>query len=284
LMSAILAEQLKRTGEYEVVPVLLVADDEMRDGELVKARDATKAKVRAVLDLLAGTKVDEQLRRSIPNYGELRQATPDDLVLLSFSSHGYADAMGNFYLLPYDVGSAAGPEQLPDPQSCISSDELSLWLRDVDAGEMVMIVDACQAASIVQGSGFKPGPMGSRGLGQLSYDKGMRILTATQAADAAIEIGGQISQGLLSYALVKEGLERKKADFEPEDGQIGLREWLNYGVTDVPDLYKQITSGELRTVGRGTVVVELDNQQQPSLFDFARKRADVTLMKISTPR
>ena len=126
--------------------------------------------------------------------------------------------------------------------------------------------------------------MGSRGLGQLSYDKGMRILTATQAADAAIEIGGQIGQGLLSYALVKEGLERKKADFEPVDGQIGLREWLDYGVVDVPELYKRITSGELRTVGRAVVVVGNDNQQQPSLFDFSRKRADVTLMKLSAPR
>ena len=54
-------------------------------------------------------------------------------------------------------------------------------LRDVDAGDLVLIVDACHSAAAIEGTDFKPGPMGSRGLGQLSYDKGMRILTATQA-------------------------------------------------------------------------------------------------------
>jgi len=281
LMNDTLTEQLKHGGDYEVVAVLLEADDESINGKIVSVRDASKAKIHAVLDLLAGKQVSDELRQSIPNYKDIKQATPDDLVLLSFSSHGYADRNGDFFILPYDVRGGGG-SALPDLQSCISSDELSLWLRDVDAGEMVMIVDACHAAAAVQGSGFKPGPMGSRGLGQLSYDKGMRILTATQAADVALEVGGQIGQGLLSYALVQEGLRNKKADFKPRDGVIGMREWLDYGVTDVPELYKQITSGELRTVGRGTKVSGNSGQQLPSLFDFARKRPDVTLMKLST--
>jgi hypothetical protein len=58
---------------------------------------------------------------------------------------------------------------------CISSDELSLWLREVDAGELALIVDACHPAAAIEGTDFKPGPMVSRGLGQLLYDKGMRI-------------------------------------------------------------------------------------------------------------
>ena len=45
--------------------------------------------------------------------------------------------------------------------------------------------------------------MGSRGLGQLSYDKGMRILTATQADNVALEKGGL---GLLMRALLVDGL------------------------------------------------------------------------------
>src|SRR3989440_4366623 len=49
------------------------------------------------------------------------------------------------------------------------------------------VVDACHSSASVQGEGFKPGPMGSRGLGQLSYDKGMRILTSTQSDDVALE-------------------------------------------------------------------------------------------------
>jgi hypothetical protein len=143
-------------------------------------------------------------------------------------------------------------------------------------------------AATVQGSRFKPGPMGSRGLGQLSYDKGMLILTATQAADAAIEAGGTIRQGLLSYALVEEGLEQKNADFKPKDGQVTVREWLAYGVVEVPELYKLIRSGKLRIVGRSTEPLSQDTrtgyQQRPALFDFARRRPDVTLMQLTAPQ
>jgi hypothetical protein len=50
-----------------------------------------------------------------------------------------------------------------------------------------MIIDARHSAASVEGSGFKPGPMGARGLGQLAYDKGMRILASTRADDLAWE-------------------------------------------------------------------------------------------------
>jgi hypothetical protein len=41
---------------------------------------------------------------------------------------------------------------------------------------MAIIIDACHSAASFEGEGFKPGPMGSRGLGQLAYDKRIRIL------------------------------------------------------------------------------------------------------------
>ena len=52
----------------------------------------------------------------------------------------------------------------------ISSEELSLWLRNVDGGEMVLIADVCHSAASVEGEGFKPGPMGSRGLNRTTGD------------------------------------------------------------------------------------------------------------------
>jgi uncharacterized caspase-like protein len=269
--------------------VLLVADDEVREGKPVAVRDATKTKVHAVLDLLAGKPLDAELRHSIPNYEALKQATPDDLVLLSFSSHGYANREGVFYLFPYIEGRSANEgKQLPDLQSCISSDELSLWLRNVDAGEMVMIVDACHAAQAVEGSGFKPGPMGSRGLGQLSYDKGMRILSATQSADLANE-SACIKHGLLSYALVEEGIRQKLA---ARNGELTMRQWLQYGVTEVPELYQRIVNRDPKLLclapkagGRVDENKKTGSyQQQPSLFDFARRRSEMTLMKIANSR
>ena len=114
----------------------------------------------------------------------LRRAEPQDLVLLTFSGHGYADPRGNSYLVPQDTSGGERREAKDILDKLISSEELSFWLRDVDAGEMVMIIDACHSAASVDTPGFKPGPMGDRGLGQLAYDKGMRILAATQAEDS----------------------------------------------------------------------------------------------------
>jgi hypothetical protein len=52
-----------------------------------------------------------------------------------------------------------------------------------------MIVDTCHSEATVAYDGFKPGPMGSRGLGQLAYDKGMRILAASKSGQSAVEPG-----------------------------------------------------------------------------------------------
>jgi len=145
---------------------------------------------------------------------------------------------------------------------------------------MMMIVDACHSAAAVQGKDCKPGPMGSRGLGQLSYDKGMRILTATQADNVALELG-KLQHGLLTYSLVKNGLELGLADFQPQDNKLFTNEWLSFTLRDVPQLYEKAEKGELKDLfidGKPkSGVYKLDGQksnlnlQQPSLFDFSRR-------------
>ena len=212
----------------------------------------------------------------IPNFDKLRPATPDDLVLILFSSHGYADRAGNFYLIPYDTG--AGTEKVFTEavrQHSISSDDLSAWLRDVDAGELVMIVDACHSTAAIEGRDFKPGPMGSRGLGQLSYDKGMRILTATQADNVALE-NKSIAQGLLTYALTRDGLEELHADFKPQDKKITLLEWLEYGEDRVPKLNDEIAAGQNPAVcGRNKVAALMivgGNRLRVKRIDIGIKR------------
>ena len=39
-----------------------------------------------------------------------------------------------------------------------------------------------------------------------------------------MERGGGVDEGLLSYALVHEGLELEQADFQPKDGKILMEE------------------------------------------------------------
>lgn len=294
-LQQIFADKLPSTGEYdEIVQVPLISDYEMRGGRRVITEElATKANVKAVFDLLSGKAVAPEIARRIPNADKLREATPDDMVLVSFSSHGFADDNGDFYFVPYDTGTVTEHAVTPAMITrCISSDELSQWLRDVDAGEMVMIADACHSAATVDTAGFKPGPMGSRGLGQLAYNKRMRILTSTQADDVALE-SELIKQGLLTYALTHDGIEADQADFKPKDRTITLAEWLEYGVKRVPVLYEEVRRGDLQTFGRAAnkraliMIAPGENNsltktktiQQPSLFDFGKRKREVVLVK-----
>jgi hypothetical protein len=53
----------------------------------------------------------------------------------------------------------------------------------------------------------------------------------------------------LTYALVTEGLGRGAADYEPKDGRVMAREWLDYASERVPRLQMEWVD-EARKVGR----------------------------------
>jgi len=152
-----------------------------------------------------------------------------------------------------------------------------------------MIIDTCHSAGAVEEPGFKPGPMGSRGMGQLAYDKGIRVLAASQADDVALEIG-KLQQGLLTYALMQEGLGQGRAD-KNSDGRITLDEWLGYGAERVPTLYDDVKAGRVEalkskdlqiTAVLSGASVKKSAFQQPQLFDFKRKKRDVLLASTKT--
>jgi uncharacterized caspase-like protein len=273
---------LHQIKDYEVVRVSLVSEAPIATGSV---NQATKANIRAVLGILAGSS-DRTALSGVANADKLGKATPDDLVVLSFSGHGDTEHDGAFYLLPSDSGTedAVTPASL---KKFISSEELSEWLREVDAGQMAMIIDACHSAASVEAEGFKPGPMGDRGLGQLAYDKGMRILAASQADDVALEIRN-LHHGLLTYALVEEGLKpgdngKLKADLNG-DGVLTLEEWLKYGEQHTPSLYEDAKAGKVKMVSRDSNVnpAFLDGTskraQTPALFDFHKQNDDVVLI------
>ncbi len=240
------------------------------------------------------------------------RATPDDLVLVSFAGHGYTDKRNEFYLFPRDADAWHSFEPSKQELSkCGSGDELSSWIRRIDAGDMILIIDACHSAASVEQPGFKPGPMGSRGLGQLAYDKRMRVLAASQADDVAIE-SGKLEHGLLTYALIFDGLENREADFRPKDGQITLGEWLAYAAEDVPRLHEMIrnkkalsrpkgltqskavvfvtkkqsqggTRDILAATGSSTQGSSLNKKnafQTPALFDYSGKTTDLVIEKV----
>lgn len=283
----VLSRRLRATGGFsQVVAVPLVSDTE-------GPSQASKAIVRSVLAVLAGLPRDAVLA-GVAGAEELSTATPDDVVFVLFAGHGFADGQGEFYLVPADTGAGSGKvvtDQLR--RRSISSDDLSIWMKPIDAGAIAMVIDACYSAAAVESEGFKPGPMGSRGLGQLAYDKGIRILTSSQANEETWE-SERFQHGLLTHALVNEGIEAARADHMPADNRIELVEWLSFGAQRVPQLYREINSGgvgtpsatdtraatRIQTAGLTTRPAKRRDAQQPALFDFVARPRAVTVAEV----
>ena len=279
-----LSGALRSIEGYEVVSVPLVSGE--KDG--AKLDEATKQDIADTLALLGGHEEPrERLRQALGPDGSvvdrLRKATPDDLVILGFSGHGYADRQGRFFLLPSNSGMETPSDEDGSKTAAIlsrfiSSEELSQWLKDVDAGELAMIIDAAHAAAVIP-RGFEPGPMGGRGLGQLAYDKGMRILAATQVGDVALE-SAKLGRGLLTYALVDEGLKEHRAAPDGK-GPITIGAWLHYAEQRVPQLYDDIQADRIQgpTVDPAVRAQPALHPQTPQLFDFYRQTNDPAVLE-----
>jgi hypothetical protein len=135
-------------------------------------------------------------------------------------------------------------------QHSITSDELTQWVEAIDAGQMVLILDSCHSGAVT-GPGFKPGPMGDRSFGQLSYDKGMLVLAAAQAEQldtGSLALG---NRSLLTYALTQQNT----------GPVVDLRQWLSEAEQRVPKLYQQFVKAEAGSI---------ESDQEPVLFDFSK--------------
>ncbi|MCM0032102.1 caspase family protein [Sandarakinorhabdus limnophila] len=262
---------------------------EMRRASLTTSatRAVTSEHIQNALSLLGGLQVEaarEMLTAAGHDVAQLDEASPDDVVIISFSGHGFADKSGNFALLPSDARwpmAAAGPAL----DTTVTADDLTLWLRYINAGDIAFIIDACHSGAAVDTPDFKPGPMGDPGLGQLAFDKLIRILAATQADDVALE-SANLRQGLLTASL-SEGLEpgtgNLRAD-ENEDGAVGLDEWLRYAVDRLPSLSEEARRGGTAMAARGVRLVMRTpaappRVQEPSLFDFSTEDSPVIVRR-----
>lgn len=249
----------------------LAATYDVRSARLFARASATHGGGRnelvAVLRQLADGTGDRRLLENVDGASGLEPAGPDDLVVFTFSGHGVSSDSGRFNLLFSDYGGGS-PDQRPP--GALSDIDLAREVQPIDAAELVVVIDACQSALAVDAGGFKPGPLGSRGLGQMVYDKKMRLLAASQSNEVAFE-SASIGHGLLTYALGIEGIDQGQADHAPKDGAITLGEWLRYGATRVPALADALVTGD--GASRGVTRVRIRPQprpvmQQPRLYDY----------------
>jgi tetratricopeptide (TPR) repeat protein len=282
---AILAAMEKYAGATKVQLVNLT-------GEGANSITPSKENIRQVIAHLAtGTS-------SLGQMQEVERVGPDDTVLITYSGHGITSAPGEFLLFPTDVGQRLEPPlEIAEAQHLISAAELAEWTANVDSENMVVIIDACQAAASITGdASFKPVPVRTRGLGYMAYMKGMRVLVATGAGAPAIE-SAKLAHGLLTYALVPEGLSSRKADTLPPDFRVSIAEWVEFAKARVPELTQELQRGEILG-SRGLAVVAREAEsspaesgamvehlpvQIPQLFDFRRDGARELILDLDQP-
>ncbi|NJD36657.1 MAG: hypothetical protein FIA96_17830 [Betaproteobacteria bacterium] len=254
-------------GRYQQIKLFTLKDNE-----------ATKTNLLTALKRLAGSERGP-LPKGLPKeLAELSPAQPEDAVFIFFAGHGMANGP-RFYLVPHDLGYQGKMEQMDAKamatifQHAVSDLELEAALETLDAERLVLTIDACNSGQALEAEEKRRGPMNSKGLAQLAYEKGMYVITAAQSHQAALEFD-QLGHGLLTYALVMEGLGKGEADRQPKDGRIDVREWLDYASGRVPQL-QLAAMQDLEKRGRKVAVVrgeetEVDvlkrSLQQPRVF------------------
>lgn len=247
---------------------------------LVSLKDAevTKANLLSALRRLSGKDSGPVPKGAPKALAELKPAQPEDAVFIFFAGHGLAEGP-RFYLVPHDLGYMGDPEQFDEKaratvfRHAVSDQELEAALETLDAERLVLAIDACHSGQALEAEERRRGPMNSKGLAQLAYEKGMYVITAAQSHQAALEFG-QLGHGLLTYALVKEGLAQGQADRQPQDGRIEVREWLDYASARVPQLQMEAMRASAQR-GRNVAVIRGEEKvadflqrtlQQPRVF------------------
>ena len=228
------AEELRRQqtqiGRFDHVEVISLLNE-----------NATKANILSALRRLAGATEPPTLKAGLLD--RLKRAEPEDAVIIYFAGHGTAQGQ-RFYLIPHDLGYTGDRGALNEGglkailSHSISDLELEDAVEGLAAGSLLMVIDACNSGQALEAEEKRRGPMNSKGLAQLAYEKGMYILTAAQSYQAALE-AAQFGHGLLTYALVEEGLKTAVADNEPKDGVISAREWLDFATERVPQMQEE---------------------------------------------
>ena len=266
-LGAALRDAQAKLGNFSRVEVVNLIDQE-----------ATKANILQALRRLAGAA--ELPPDAPPALSNLNRSEPEDAVIIYYAGHGTAQ-QNRFYIIPHDLGYMGAPGDLDQSGMAtilahgISDLDIEHAVEQIDAGWMLLILDTCHSGQALEAEERRRGPMNSKGLAQLAYEKGMYVLTAAQAVQAALE-ATRLRHGYLTYALVEEGLKTGKADYEPWDGQVLAREWLDYAAARVPAIQEQERQSHLLE-GRGlklgpdsgnTAQIEISKRdiQRPRVF------------------
>ena len=235
---------------------LIIASNEFQDPGLRRlrapAQDA-EALARVLRDpAIGGFEVRTLLNEPAPTVNEaiedfFADRSPDDLLLLHFSSHGVKDDEGELYF----ATSTTKLNRLG--ATGIAADFVNRRMNRSRSRRIVLLLDCCYAGA------FGRGMVARAGLGMDIQEqfggRGRAVITASNAMEYAFEgaelaDSTQASPSVFTSALV-EGLETGDADLD-QDGFVGLDELYDF----VYDRVRQTTPNQ--TPGKWTFDVQGD--------------------------
>lgn len=239
IASGLSAQQSKLSGDgYAKTQVVKLLDSDAKRANILAALK------RFSIDGDKNTLPPDLSASALSELSKIKPAEPEDALVIYFAGHGTArcekTASGQtncdrFYLIPHD-GFPTG--EMEDAawlaaiyRNSVSDEDLETALETVDAGKLLFVIDACESGQALEAEEKRRGPMNSRGLAQLAYEKGMYVLTAAQSQQAALEIS-KLGHGLLTFALIE---AFQKGD-KNNDKFVFEREWMDYAVRQVPTL------------------------------------------------
>lgn len=154
---------------------------------------------------------------------------PEDYLIITYSGHGFNNE-GYFYINPHDIDNTS-IKTIVD--TSIGEDELEQILLNIDTQYIALIIDACHSGLMLEPVEWRLGPMNSRGLAQLAWEKGIEIITACQGFETAMELE-KLGHGILTYVLLE-----YFDDVPRFDGKnLLINDWFDFTARAVPILFK----------------------------------------------
>ncbi|WP_029013088.1 hypothetical protein [Niveispirillum irakense] len=180
-------------------------------------------------------------------FNGMEQARPQDVAIIALVGHG-AFYQGQWFFPSSEVRR----DDLSDlPTYGLSATQLAEKLSRIQAGRIVLIIDACYSGAVLDVlNAFSQ----RRLLNRVSQDTGVVILASASSAEQSHQYEG-LKMGIFSYILLS-GVKADMtgfypADVSPRDGKVMLRELSDYTRQWVPAL-AALAMDKTRMMGAGT--------------------------------
>ncbi len=160
----------------------------------------------------------------------LQDTAPEDVVVIYYAGHGEASEE-DFFFITYEFELPLSARRVQ--RRALSSDKLKKLIEAIGARRVILLIDACKSGTAV--AGFQD-QQDRRIIRQMGQSVGLHIVSATAKEQFAVE-HETLGHGVFTYTLIE--AMNGAADLEPSDGNLTVREIVNYSEDLVPALSQQ---------------------------------------------